>query len=162
MISEKMLKGLNEQIKHEMESAYIYLSMAAYFYDEGYDGMAQWMKAQANEEMEHAMRFFNHIQERDGRIELLAIEKPKKEWGSPLDVFQAAYEHEKFITSKIHDLVKLAKTEEDYAASIMLQWFVEEQVEEEANASQVVQTLERIGTAGHALVMVDRELGKRE
>lgn len=162
MVNKKIVNAINDQIKHEVDSAYLYLSMAAYFHAEGYDGMAQWMKAQSQEEWAHAMKFFDHLKERDGRVELLGIDQPKKEWGSPLEVFKAALEHEKFITSKINDLVKLAKAEEDYPASIMLQWFVEEQVEEEASAGEIVQMLERIGDAGHALVMLDRELGKRQ
>ncbi len=162
MISDKIVKAFNEQIKHELESAYLYLAMAAYFHGEGYDGMAKWMKAQANEEMEHAMKFFQHLQERDGRIELYELAKPQKEWKSPLDAFKAAYEHEKFITKKIHELVELAEQEKDYAASIMLQWFVTEQVEEEANTSQVVQWFERMGDTGHGLIMLDVQLGKRE
>lgn len=162
MITEKIVKAFNDQIKNEMESAYLYLSMAAYFHGEGFDGMASWMKAQAQEEVTHAMKFFNHLNERDGRIELHAMAKPKKDWNSPLDAFKAAYEHEKFITSTINALVKLSKNEEDNPASILLQWFVKEQVEEEANTSAIVQMLERIGEAGHAMVMIDRELGKRE
>jgi len=162
MISEKIVKAFNEQIKHELESSYLYLSMAAYFHAEGYDGMAQWMKAQAQEEEMHAMKFFDHLRGRDGRVELYALAQPQKEWASPLEAFKAAYEHEKFITSKIDELVKLAQEEEDYPASIMLQWFVEEQVEEETSTSEIVKMLERIGDAGHAVVMLDRELGNRQ
>lgn len=162
MISEKMVKAINEQIKRELESSYLYLSMAAYFHSEGYDGMAKWMKAQAKEELEHALKFFEHLQERDGRIELHQIDKPKKDWKSPLEAFREAYEHEKYITSEIHKLVELAEQEKDYAASILLQWFVTEQVEEEASTSQVVQWFERMGDTGHGLVMLDVQLGKRE
>ncbi|NOZ61358.1 MAG: ferritin [Calditrichaeota bacterium] len=162
MISEKMVKAINEQIKHELESSYLYLSMAAYFHDESYDGMAKWMKSQAQEELGHAMKFFQHLQERDGRIELFELARPQKEWKSPKEAFKAAYEHEKFITRKIHDLAALAESEKDYASSIMLQWFITEQVEEEANASQVVQWFERMGDTGHGMVMLDVQLGKRE
>jgi len=161
MIGKKMQQALNEQIKHELESAYIYLSMAAYFHSEGLDGMAHWMRVQAKEEMAHAMKFFDHIRERDGVIELLALAKPKTEWSSPLAVFQDAYKHEQFVTAKINALVELATEEADYPASILLQWFVTEQVEEEASASAVVQQLERIGDSGNGLIMLDRELGKR-
>ena len=161
MISAKIQDALNEQIKHELESAYLYLSMVAYFHSIGLDGMAQWMRVQAQEEVGHAMKFFDHIAERDGRIALLGIAQPKAEWASPLEAFQAAYKHEQFITSKINHLVEIAAKENDYPASILLQWFVTEQVEEEASASKVVQVLERIGDSGSGLVMLDRELGKR-
>ncbi len=162
MISKKMLSAMNEQIANEQYSAHIYLAMAAYFHDQGYDGMAHWMKVQAREELGHAMKFFEHIVERQGRVELKSIDAPKKDWASPLDAFKAAYAHEQFITGKINDLCKLAESEKDNASSIFLQWFVTEQVEEEANAAKIVQMLERIGDAGHALIMIDVQLGKRE
>jgi ferritin len=161
MIGKKMQDALNEQIKEELESAYLYLSAAAYFHFAGFDGMAKWMTVQAEEEREHAMKFFDHIVERDGRVELLALDQPKKEWTSPLEAFQDAYKHEQYITGRINDLVKLAAEENDNPAAIMLQWFVTEQVEEEASASKIVQMLERIGDAGHGLIMLDYELGKR-
>lgn len=161
MISEKVRKAINEQIKHELESAYIYLSMTAYFSAAGLDGMAQWMRIQTKEEVEHAMKFFDHILERGGRVELQPLKPLKTDWSSPLEAFHDAYEHEQFITGKINDLVKLAREEGDEPAGILLQWFVTEQVEEEANASKIVQMLERIGDAGHGLLMIDRELGKR-
>lgn len=161
MIGKKMQDALNEQIKHELESAYLYLSVAAYFHSGGLDGMAHWMRLQAQEEVGHAMKFFDHIKERDGNIELLALAKPKTEWPSPLAAFQDAYQHEQFVTSTINALVELAAKEPDYAVRPLLQWFVEEQIEEEASTSSVVQTLERIGDSGNGLVMLDRELGKR-
>ncbi len=162
MVSKKIETAFNEQIKHELESAYLYLSMAAYFHDEGLNGMAQWMRAQAKEEQLHAMKFFDHLNERGARVELHELAKPQKKWKSALDAFQAAYGHEQFITGKINELVKLAREEEDNPAQVFLNWFVEEQVEEEATSSDIVQLLERIGDAGHGIVMLDRELGKRE
>jgi len=162
MIGEKMQDAMNQQIKHELESAYIYLSMCAYFHSLGLDGMAQWMRGQTDEEVMHAMKFFDHINGRDGKVELLPLSQPEKDWDSPLAAFQAAYKHEQFITGKINDLAKLAVDENDFAAGSMLKWFIDEQVEEEANTSAVVQTLERIGDSGHGLVMVDRELGARQ
>ena len=162
MINPKMQDAMNEQIKNELESAYIYLSMAAYFDSEGWDGMGQWMRAQAQEEMVHAMKFFEHISERDGRVKLMALAQPQEKWSSPLDAFQAAYEHEKFITGTINELVKLANEINDYAANSLLQWFVDEQVEEEASTSKVVQLLERVGDSGNGLVMLDLQLGKRQ
>ena len=161
MIGKRMQDAMNEQIKHELESAYLYLSMVAYFESTGAEGMAQWMRVQTQEEVGHAMRFFNHIAERDGRAELLALSKPQKEWASPLEAFKAAYEHEQFITGKINDLVKIAAEEGDHAANIMLQWFVTEQVEEETSTSRVAQMLEQVGDSGTGLLMVDRELGTR-
>ncbi|UCF10495.1 MAG: ferritin [Candidatus Bipolaricaulota bacterium] len=161
MIGERMQDAINAQIKEEMESAYLYLSMVGYFESIGLEGMAQWMKAQVQEEVAHAMRFFDHLVERDGRVKLLALAEPKTEWSSPLDAFQAALAHEEYITGKISDLVTLAAEENDHAAAIMLQWFVSEQVEEEATASRIVDLLARIGTDGPGLVMVDRELGAR-
>ena len=161
MIGTKMQDAFNEQIQAELHSAYLYLSMSAYFHSAGFDGMAQWMRVQAGEGREHAMKFFDHIVEREGRVELLAIEQPKSEWASPLDAFQDAYKHEQYITGRINNLVSIASEENDNPAGILLQWFVNEQVEEEANASKIVQTLERVGDSGNGMIMLDRELGKR-
>lgn len=161
MIGKKMKEALNEQIKYELESAYLYLAMVAYFESISLEGMAQWMRVQSKEEVEHAMKFFDHINERSGHVELLSIAQPKKKWSSPLEAFKAAYEHEQFITGKINELVKIAAEETDHAAGILLQWFVSEQVEEEASTSRVVDMLERIGDSGHGLLLLDRELGTR-
>ena len=161
MIGKKMQDAINEQIKEELGSAYIYLSMEAYFHSKGLDGMAHWMRAQTQEEMMHAMKFLDHIVGRDGKVELLALDQPKIEWSSPLEAFQDAYKHEQYITGRIDNLVKLAAEENDNAAAIMLQWFVTEQVEEEASTSKVAQMLEMIGDSGHGLIMLDRELGAR-
>jgi len=161
MIGKRMMDAMNDQIMHETFSAYLYVSMAADFHDKGLDGMAQWMKAQAQEELSHALRFFNHINERGGRIELQAIEKPETTWESPLAAFQAALKHEEFITGRIDELAKIADEENDRAAGIMLQWFVSEQVEEEDSVAKVINTLELAGEKGPGLMMVDRELGQR-
>ena len=161
MLGKKMREALNEQIKHELESAYIYLSMVAYFESIGLEGMAQWMRVQSQEEVGHAMKFFDHINERGSRVELLALAQPKKEWSSPLEAFKVAYAHEQFITGKINELVKIAVDEQDHAAGILLQWFVSEQVEEEASADAVVQKLKLAGDAKAALFMMDGELGAR-
>jgi len=161
MIGEKMQSALNEQIRHEFYSSYLYLAMAAYFHGQGLDGIANWMKVQAQEELTHAMKFFNHLNDRDGRIQLQGLEKPKTEWASPLQAFKEASKHEQFITGKIHDLVKLANAESDHAVIPLLHWFESEQVEEEAQALTVVQKLERIGESGAGLIMMDKELGKR-
>ncbi len=161
MIGARIQQAMNEQIMHETASAYLYFAMAADFHAKGLDGMAQWMKAQAQEELGHALRFFQHIIDRGGQVELLAIEKPQKEWDAPLAAFQAALGHEEFITGKINELMKIARDENDNAAEIMLQWFVTEQVEEEDSVSKVVTMLEMIGSSGHGLLMADRELGQR-
>ncbi len=161
MIGKKMEQSLNDQIRYEMESSYLYLSMAAYFHAKSLDGMAQWMTFQAQEELGHAMRFFDHLVARSGRVDLQAIAAPKTSWASPLDAFRAAYEHEQFITGRIDELVALAASENDHAAGLMLQWFVNEQVEEEESVSKVVDMLELVGDSGHGLLMADRELGTR-
>jgi ferritin len=161
MINEKVSKAFNEQIQKELYSAYLYLSMAAYFHSRGLDGMAQWMRVQAFEEVNHAMKFFDHIVERDGRVELLGLEKPPTEWKSALNAFEAAYKHEQYITGSINDLVKLAETEKDYASKSLLQWFVDEQVEEEASVSKIAQELEMVKDSPQGLLMIDRELGAR-
>lgn len=162
MIGKRMEQALNQQIKHELESAYLYLAMAANFYTMGLDGMASWMRIQAQEELGHAMRIFDHIVERGGRVELLPLAQPQKEWDSPLEAFKAAYEHEKFITGKINELVELAAEEHDHAAGVMLQWFVTEQVEEEDQTRKAVELLERVGKSGRGIVIADQRLGARE
>jgi len=161
MINEKIRKAFNEQINHELYSAYLYYSMAAYLHSIGLDGMAQWMHTQVLEEMLHAQKFFDHIVERDGKVELEAIKKPQLEWKSALDIFQAAYKHEQFISGKINDLMSLSREENDYASQGMLQWFVDEQVEEESSTSKIAQQLELVGETGNALLMLDKELGAR-
>lgn len=162
MIGQKILDALNDQINAELFSAYLYLSMATYFHSEGWEGMAKWMEKQAKEEDEHAMKIYEHIVERGGRVLLQPIEQPKTEWASPLEAFRDSVKHEEYITSRIHDLVKLSGEDKDYAAHIMLHWFVTEQVEEEAQVNEIVQMLERIGDSGNGMLMLDFRLGKRE
>ena len=161
-MSPKLIEALNKQIQLEFESSQLYLSMAAYFHDQNLDGMAQWMRVQTQEEYQHAMKIYDHLRDRGVRIQLSGLSQPKTEWASPLDAFEQAYQHELFITGKIHELVKLAAAEQDFAAGIMLQWFVTEQVEEEASVSKIAHQLKAIGSSGSGLVMLDRQLGKRE
>jgi len=161
MLSKKVQDAFNEQIKYEMESSYLYLAMAAYFHGETLDGMGQWMRVQAKEEMGHAMKFFDYIIEKGGKAELAALAKPKGKWASALGVFEETLKHEQFVTSRILGLAKLADKEGDYASANLLQWFVNEQVEEEATAVKIVETLKRVGDSGAGLIMLDRELGKR-
>jgi ferritin len=161
-ISTKIETAFNEQIREELESAYIYLSMAAYFEAENLPGMAHWMRAQSQEEVEHAMKFFEHITERGGRVQLKALSAPPVDFGGALDAFQKALEHEQHITRRIHDLYRLSTEENDYASLSMLQWFIDEQVEEEANVGQAVEMLKLAGDKGHALLMMDRQLAQRD
>jgi len=162
MISKKMQDALNGQINAEMYSAYLYLAMSAYFQSINFNGFAQWMNVQYQEEMMHAMKIYDFIAERGGRIVLDAIDKPQSEWKSPLAAFEAAYKHEQKVTGLIYGLVELAKKEKDHATDIFLQWFVSEQVEEENNASEIVAKLQMLKDSTGQMFMLDRELGKRK
>jgi ferritin len=161
MLGEKVETALNEQINWELYSGYLYLSMSAYFLSINLNGFASWMRVQAQEEATHAMKFFDFINERSGRVTLLETKAPPKEWESPLAAFEDAYEHECFVSSRINDLVNLSLDEKDHASNNFLQWFVGEQVEEEASVDEVVQKLKIIGGDGGGLFMLDQELGKR-
>jgi ferritin len=161
MLKDPIQEALNEQINAELYSEYMYLSIAAYYEDEGLPGFASWMRAQADEERAHAMRLYDYVHERDGRVTLDTIDRPPQEWSGPADAFQAAYEHEVEISRMIDDLVAVAREENDNATENMLQWFVEEQVEEEATAQAVLDKLEHVGDDGPGLLMVDQELGQR-
>jgi ferritin len=152
---------MNDQIKHELYSAYLYLSMAAYCESITMPGAAHWMRLQAQEEVAHAMKFFDFINDRGGRVVLHAIDQPPTEFDSLLDVFEKALAHEKQVTGLINNIYDLAMKEQDYAAQALLQWFVTEQVEEEKSADDVVQTLKMVDGQPAGLVIVDRELGAR-
>ena len=162
MLGKKMEQALNDQINAEYFSSYLYLSMAAYFEAENLPGFAHWMRLQSQEELAHAMKFFEFINERGGRVTLKALEAPETTWKSPLAVFQAAYKHEQYISDRINKLVDLAVKEKDHATNSMLKWFVDEQVEEEASASAIVEKLKRVKDSPSPLFMLDRELGSRE
>lgn len=162
MISKKMEEALNKQINAEFYSSYLYLSMAADFEAKNLEGFAKWMNVQAQEEWGHGMRIYHYVNEQQGRVTLAGIEAPQTEWDSPLAMFEAAYKHEQHVTSLIHDLVSLAVEEKDYATGIFLQWFVTEQVEEEASASSIVEKLRRIKESPQGLMMLDRALGERK
>jgi len=161
MLSEKMQDAINGQLNAELYSAYLYLSMNAYFKSINLDGFANWMHYQAQEELTHAMKFYDFINQRGGRVNLLQIEAPPAQWNSPQAVFEATLEHEQKVTGLINELVELALTEHDHASSIFLQWFVSEQVEEEENVSGVLEQLRLMGEAKGGLFMIDRELAKR-
>ena len=161
MLSEKMEKALNDQLNAEMYSSYLYLSMAAYFQSINLSGFSTWMRVQTQEEMVHAMKFYDFINERGGRVTLGQIEGPPTEWESPLGAFEAALEHEQKVTGLINTLMDLALEGRDHATQIFLQWFVTEQVEEEDSANEVIQKIKLMGDAQGGLFMVDRELGQR-
>jgi len=161
MIKEKMQEALNQQVNAELYSSYLYLSMAAYFESINLKGFASWMRVQTQEELVHAMKFYDFIIERGGKVLLSSIEGPPTEWVSPLAIFEHAYEHEQKVTGLINKLVDLSAAEQDHATSNFLQWFVAEQVEEEASADEVVQKIKLMGDASGGLFMLDRELAQR-
>lgn len=160
-MTDKMLKALNEQINEELFSSYLYLSMSAYFEDMNLNGFANWMRVQAQEELAHAMKFFDFINERGGRVHLKNIAEPKKEWASTLEAMEETLEHEKHISKCIDNLVNLAIEEKDHAANNFLQWFVAEQVEEEASANEILQQVKMTEGKGAGLFMIDKELKGR-
>jgi len=161
MISKTMQDAINEQINKELYSGYIYLSMSTYFEELSLPGFARWLRLQALEEQEHAMKLFDYLHERGGSVQLKAIDQPPAKWNSKLEIFQEVLEHEKKVTSLIHKLYELALKENDYATQIMLQWFITEQVEEEANASLIVDQLKMIDDHDTAVLVLDKNLGKR-
>ena len=161
MLSSKMEKAINEQINAEMYSGYLYLSMAAYFEGQNLSGFANWMHIQFKEEWAHAMRFYNYVIERGGRINLGAIEKPKAEWKNVIEVMAETLDHEKHVTALIHNLLTLAHEEKDYPSISMLQWFVDEQVEEEASVTALLEKLKMIDGRGTGTLMLDKELAAR-
>ncbi|GMW02461.1 MAG: bacterial non-heme ferritin [Candidatus Hydrogenedentota bacterium] len=161
MASKKMIEALNKHVNLELYSAYIYAAMAAWFDGENMHGFASWMKAQAGEEVGHAAKMYKYIHDVDGRVTLEAIEKPQDRFKSPLQVFEAAYGHEKVVTKAIYALVDQAIKEGDHGTNAFLQWFVNEQIEEEATASDVVGRLKMAGDAPGALLLLDREMGGR-
>jgi ferritin len=157
-----MEDAINKQINAELYSSYLYLSMAAWFESVNLPGFAKWMEVQAKEEHSHAMKFYKHVNERLGRVKLAAIDAPPTQWNSPLAAFQAVAAHEAKVTSLINALVDRAAKEKDYASNAMLQWFVTEQVEEEANADEIVAKLKMAGDSKGSLLVLDHHLGKRE
>lgn len=161
MISKAMQDAINEQINKEMYSSYLYLSMAAYFERTGLPGAAKWMRVQASEENEHAMKFFEHIIDRGGKVELKAIAAPETEWAGPTEAFNAVLKHEQFVTKSINDLYEVAFKEKDYPAQILLQWYINEQVEEEKNATAIIDSMKRIEAHETAVLQLDHQLGKR-
>ena len=161
MISKTMQDAICDQIQAELYSSYLYLSMAAHFEAASLPGFAKWMRIQADEERGHAMKFFDYVLDRGGKVTLKAIEAPPAEFGEPLAIFEDVYKHEQLVTSLIHKLYAAALKENDYASQIMLQWFVSEQVEEEKNASAIIDTLKMMEDRKTGLVNIDHRIGKR-
>jgi ferritin len=161
MLNAKLQDAFNKQINAELFSSYLYLSMAAYFEADDLRGMAHWMRIQAGEENQHAMRIFDFINDRSGRVTLGQIEAPQAEWKSPLDAFEDALKHEKKISAMIDNLMNLAAVEKDGASHDFLEWFVREQVEEEAASQLIVSQLKLAGDSGLGRYMLDQQLGQR-
>lgn len=161
MVSKKMQDALNGQMNAELYSAYLYLAMAAYYEDKDLPGFANWMRVQAQEEMTHAMKFYDYLVQRGARVVLDTIEKPPFEWESPLDVSENVLDHEKKVTGLINDLVNLAMEEKDHATNNFLQWYVAEQVEEEESVGSVLQKVRLAADSSSGLLMVDSELAQR-
>lgn len=161
MIGKPIEKAINEQINAELYSFYLYLAMAAHFDETSFKGLARWMRAQAQEEMTHAMKFFDFVHERGGSVTLAAIDKPRGDWPSVLAAFEDAHAHERSITKRINVLMDKAIAAKDHATANLLQWFVKEQVEEEATLDPIVARLQAIGDHPGALYYIDHELGKR-
>lgn len=162
MLSKPLQDAINEQINHELYSAYLYLSMSAHFQTQNLPGFANWTRIQYQEETEHALKFFNYLHDRSSSVALKAIEQPPGKFKTPLDVFKQILEHEQKVTGLINKLYDLALKEKDYPAQTFLQWFINEQVEEEKNATDIVNLLEMIGNSPVNLIMADRQLGARK
>ena len=161
MLKDSVQQALNDQVKNEFYSAHVYLSMCAWFEDQGLPGFASWMRLQYQEEHGHGIKIFDFINDRDGKVIIDGVEAPPTTWSSPLDAFQAAHENAKAVSKSIDDLYNLADTENDHATKVMLQWFITEQVEEEASTKQAVDRLKLAGDDSSALLVLDEQLGAR-
>jgi ferritin len=161
MIKEKIQIAINEQINKEFFSAYLYLSMSAYCESINLPGFANWFRVQYQEENTHALKLYNYLMERGAKVELKAIDKPKTEWSSPLEVFKDTLEHEKYVTNLINNLYEISLCEKDFATSSFLQWFINEQVEEEATASLILEQVKRVENSNDGLFILDKELATR-
>ena len=161
MIPDRLSRAMNDQIRYELESSYLYLSMASYFHSISLDGMAQWMRVQAHEEMIHAMKFFDHVIDRGGEVKLQDLSQGKTKWSNVQEAWQDAYKHEQFITSRINELTTIAREEKDYASEPILAWFSDEQIEEEATSEKIADEMEMVANDKSGILMLDRELGSR-
>jgi ferritin len=162
MMNKKLLSEMNEQINKEIYSGYLYLAMAAHFEAQNLGGFAKWMELQAQEELEHGMKFYSFLNDLGERVQLKAIDQPQTEFGTPKEIFEQVIEHEKFVTGRIHLLYDMAVSEKDYAAQVFLQWFVNEQVEEEKNATEILGSLKLAGDSANFLFMLNKTLGERK
>jgi ferritin len=162
MISKKMADRINEQINREMYSAYLYLAMAARMQEAGYKGVGKWLTIQYHEEMFHAMKFYTYLQDQGAAVELKSLAKPDFKETTIKEIFQHALEHEKGVTKSIHEIAALAREEKDYATDGLAQWYVDEQVEEEKNATEILQTIDLVGNSAQGLFLLNVELGKRD
>ena len=162
MLNSAIQETMNQQVNAELSSAYLYLAMAADFEEKNFRGMAHWMQVQVKEEAGHALKFFKYITERGGRVTLTSVAAPPAKWDSPLAAFEKVYEHECHVSSLINKLMELAGAEKDHASAVFLQWFVNEQVEEEANASEILHQLKMVGDSKQGLFMLDRHLAQRQ
>lgn len=162
MIKQKVQDEINEQIQAEFQSGWLYLAFAAWFVSRNLDGFGQWMRMQWQEEQEHGMKFYDHLLRRGGEVELKDLEQPKVSAENAVEIFEKVFEHERYITKRIHSLYDLAKEEDDYPLQTLLHWFIDEQVEEEENAESILERLKLIGEDGANLHLLDRELAQRD
>lgn len=161
MLKDSVQKALNDQVKQEFYSAHVYLSMCAWFEDQGLPGFASWMRFQYQEELGHGIKIFDFIVDRDGKVIIEGVEAPPTSWDTPLAAFESAYENEKAVSASIDELYELAGNEKDHATRVMLQWFITEQVEEEASTKQAVDRLKLAGDDSSALLVLDQQFGNR-
>lgn len=161
MLSKAVQDAINDQINKELYSSYLYLAMSAHFESVNLPGLAKWTRIQAQEELGHAMKFFDYVVDRSGRVSFATVAKPTSEWKTSLEVFTQVLEHEQKVTASIYKVYEVALKENDYASQGMLQWFISEQVEEEKNASEIVAQLEMVEAHDTAILMLDHRLGKR-
>lgn len=161
-IGSKLHDAFNEQIQHEFYSAYLYLSMSSYCETQSLPGFAHWLRLQWQEEIAHALKFVDHLNDRGAAVKLMPLDQPAAEFGTMLELFEAVLKHEQLITGRINDLYGMATEAKDYASSTFLQWFVTEQVEEEKSAQDIIDVLKKIGNDRPALVLLDREMGGRQ
>lgn len=162
MINSKIAAALNDQLNLEYYSAYSYLAMSAYFLTQNLNGFAHWMRVQAKEELGHGMKIYDFLDDREAEIRFQALDAPKQNWDSPLDVFEDSLAHEQKVSQSIYNLADLALSERDHATHTFLQWFIAEQVEEEAAVKELIDTLKLVGTEGNGLFLLDRDLAQRD
>ena len=162
MINSKIAAALNDQLNLEYYSAYSYLAMSAYFLTQNLNGFAHWMRVQAQEELAHGMKIYDFLDDREAEIRFRALDAPKQNWDGPLDVFEDSLAHEQKVSQSIYNIADLALSERDHATHTFLQWFIEEQVEEEAAVKELIDTLKLVGAEGNGLFLLDRDLAQRD